>query len=135
MWFGYCRGISIITFKFRYYCIESASIVICGHPSSSIALENKLEKDEKARIAAQVERLASGPEGLKKAEVELEVAKAENRKVVPIEIITVSYARRKDFSWLSVESVQDPGIGRKPIYPASSLHRLRWEVASLLCGI
>jgi hypothetical protein len=103
---------------FRYY-IEPASIVICGRPSASMA--DKLESDEKARIAAQVERL--GPEGLKKAGVELEAAKAEHGKVVPTEIITsFPVPDVKSISWLSVQSLQEPGIGRNPIHqaPASS---------------
>lgn len=98
---------------FRYY-LEPASIVICGHPSASMA--DKLEKDEKARIAAQVERL--GPEGLKKAKVELEAAKAEHG-AVPTEIITsFPVPDVKSISWLSVQSVQEPGIGRNPVHRA-----------------
>ena len=101
---------------FRYY-IEPASIVICGRPSAGMA--DKLEKDEKARIAAQVERL--GPEGLKKAEAKLEVAKAEHGKAIPPEIITsFSVPDVKSISWLSVQSVQEPGIGRKSIDWASA---------------
>ena len=82
-------------------------------------MADKLEKDEKARIAAQVERL--GPEGLKEAEVELEVAKAEHGKVVPVEIITsFPVPDVKSISWLSVQSVQEPGIGRNPVHWASA---------------
>ena len=77
-------------------------------------MADKLEKDEKARIAAQVERL--GPEGLKKAEVELEAAKAEHGKTVPKEIMnSFPVPDVKSISWLSVQSVQEPGIGRKPV--------------------
>ena len=73
---------------------------------------DKLEKNEKARIAAQVERL--GPEGLKKAEIELEMAKAEHAKAVPTEILTsFPVPDVKSISWLSVQSVQEPGIGRE----------------------
>ena len=107
-----------ILITFRYY-IEPASFVICGHPSASMA--DKLEKDEKARIAAQVEHL--GAEGLKKAKVELEMAKAENGKAVPTEILTsFPVPDVKSISWLSVQSVQEPGIGRNPFHwtPASS---------------
>src|ERR1700728_4704230 len=101
------RLLSVNTF--RYY-IEPASIVVCGHPSASMA--DKLEKNEKARIAAQIERL--GPEGLKKAEVELEVAKADHARPVPTEILTsFRVPDVKSISWLSVQSVQEPGIGRK----------------------
>ena len=114
LWFRCGLLISIITF--RYY-IEPASVVVCGHPSASMA--DKLEKNEKARIAAQVERL--GPDGLKKAEVELEMAKAEHGKAVPTEIITsFPVPDVKSISWLSVQSVQEPGIGRKPVHWASA---------------
>jgi hypothetical protein len=99
---------------FRYY-VEPASIVICGQPSASLA--DKLEKDEKARIAAQVDGL--GPEGLKKAETELEAAKAEHERTVPIEILTsFPVPDVKSISWLPVQSVQEPGIGRKLVYRA-----------------
>ena len=82
-------------------------------------MADKIEKDEKARIAAQVERL--GPEGLKKAEVELEVAKAEHGKVVPTDIITsFPLPDVKSISWLSVQSVQEPGIGRRPVHWTSA---------------
>ena len=99
---------------FRYY-IEPASIVICGQPSASLA--DKLQNDEKARIVAQVDSL--GPEGLKKAEAELEAAKAEHETAVPIEILTsFPVPDVKTISWLPVQSVQEPGIGRKLVYPA-----------------
>jgi hypothetical protein len=101
---------------YRYY-IEPASIVICGHPSASMA--DKLEKDEKTRVAAQIERL--GPEGLRKAEVELKVAEAEYGKAVPPEILTsFPVPDIKSISWISVQSVQEPGIDRKPADWASA---------------
>jgi hypothetical protein len=82
-------------------------------------LADKLEKNEKARIAAQIERL--GPEGLKEAEVELEVAKAEHERAVPTEILTsFPVPDVKSISWLSVQSVQEPGIGRNPVHWASA---------------
>ena len=81
-------------------------------------MADKLEKNEKARIATQVERL--GPEGLKKAEVELEAAKAEHGKPVPAEILTsLPVPDVKSISWLSVQSVQEPGISRKLVHWAS----------------
>jgi hypothetical protein len=77
-------------------------------------MADKLKEGEKARIAAQVERL--GPEGLKRVEVELEVAKAEHGKPVPTEILTsFPVPDVKSISWLSVQSVQEPGISRKPV--------------------
>ena len=112
---SFCTSYDVTLIFITRYFIEPASIVICGHPSASMA--DKLEKDEKARIAAQVERL--GPEGLKKAEVELEAAKAEHGKAIPTEIITsFPVPDVKSISWLSVQSVQEPGIGRNPVHRA-----------------
>ena len=82
-------------------------------------MADKLEKNEKARIAAQIERL--GPEGLKKAEVELELAKAEHGKAVPTDILTsFPVPDVKSISWLSVQSVQEPGIDRKLVHSTSA---------------
>ena len=113
LWFRY-GSLVFINILIRYY-IEPPSIVVCGRPSASMA--DKLEKNEKARIAAQVEHL--GPEGLKKAEVELEMAKAEHGKAVPTEILTsFPVPDVKSISWHSVQSVLEPGIGRKLVHGA-----------------
>ena len=90
-------------------------------------MADKLEKDEKARIAAQVERL--GPEGLKKAKVKLEVAKAEHGKAVPTEILTsFPVPDVKSISWLSVQSVQEPGNGRNNVHWA----RASWPLSKYI---
>lgn len=90
--------------------------MIIGKPSAKLA--DKLEKEEKARIAAQVERL--GPEGLKKAEMELEEAKAEHSRPIPTDILTsFPVPDVKSISWIPVQSVQEPGHGRKVDYPPS----------------
>lgn len=100
----------------RYY-IEPACIVICGQPSANLA--DKLENDEKARIAAQVKRL--GPDGLKKAEAELEAAKRENGKAAPIELITsFPVPDVKSISWHPVQSVQELGTGRTELVGRAS---------------
>ena len=92
-------------------------------------MADRLEKNEKARIAAQVERL--GLEGLKKAEVELEVAKAEHAKAVPTEILTsFPVPDVKSISWLPVQSIQEPGIGRKPVHWASASSPLSKHIDS-----
>ncbi|TFK41069.1 Metalloenzyme, LuxS/M16 peptidase-like protein [Crucibulum laeve] len=92
----------------KYY-IDPPSIVVCGKPSASLA--DKLEKDEKERIAKQVETL--GPDGLKNAEVILEEAKAEHGKPIPSEILTsFPVPSVKSISWIPVQSVQEPGAGR-----------------------
>ncbi|KDR85083.1 hypothetical protein GALMADRAFT_233694 [Galerina marginata CBS 339.88] len=98
----------------KYY-IEPSSVVIIGKPSASMV--EKLEKAEKERIAGQVEQL--GPEGLKKAEAELEAAKAEHDKPIPPELLTsFPVPDVKSISWIPVQSVQEPGKGRKVAYPA-----------------
>lgn len=69
-------------------------------------MADKLEKDEKARIAAQVEKL--GPEGLAKVEKELEEAKAEHDRPIPSDILqSFQVPDVKSISWISVQSVQE----------------------------
>ncbi|KAF5377430.1 hypothetical protein D9615_005325 [Tricholomella constricta] len=93
----------------QMYYIEAPSVVILGKPSAALA--EKLERDEKARIAQQVKDL--GPEGLKKAEAELEVAKAEHDKPIPTEVLTAfPLPEVKSISWIRVQSVQEVGTGR-----------------------
>lgn len=71
-------------------------------------MAEKLEKDEKARVAAQVEKL--GPEGLEAAAKLLEKAKAEHDKAIPDEIIkTFPVPDVKSISWISVESFHEKG--------------------------
>ncbi|KAF7347762.1 hypothetical protein MVEN_01533700 [Mycena venus] len=92
----------------KYY-IDSHSVVVRGKPSASLA--KKLAADEKARIAAQVERL--GPEGLKKAEKELEEAKAEHDKPIPTEILLdFAVPSVKSIAFIPVQSLQEQGTGR-----------------------
>lgn len=93
----------------RYY-IDPASVVIIGKPSAALA--EKLETVEKARIVKQVEDL--GAEGLKKAEAELEAAKAEHDKPIPTDVLTsFPLPDVKSISWIPVQSIQEAGIGRK----------------------
>lgn len=67
-----------------------------------------MEKDEKARIAAQVE--AIGPEGLKAAAKLLEKAKAEHDKPIPDEIIKAfPVPDVKSIAWIPVDSVHENG--------------------------
>ncbi|KAF8168013.1 Metalloenzyme, LuxS/M16 peptidase-like protein [Crassisporium funariophilum] len=99
------------------FFVQPSSIVIVGQPSANLA--EKLEKDEKARVAAQVEQL--GSEGLKKAEAQLEAAKAEHGKPIPTDILTsFPVPDVKSISWLPVQSVQEPGKGRKHEYSPST---------------
>lgn len=71
-------------------------------------MAEKLEKDEKARIAVQVKKL--GPEGLEAAAKLLEKAKAEHDKPIPDEILkTFPVPDVKGISWIPVDSVHEKG--------------------------
>lgn len=71
-------------------------------------MAEELERDEKARIAAQVEKL--GPTGLKAAAELLEKAKAEHNKPIPDEILKAfPVPDVKSISWIHVDSVHGEG--------------------------
>ncbi|KAJ7038105.1 Metalloenzyme, LuxS/M16 peptidase-like protein [Mycena alexandri] len=92
----------------KYY-IDSHSVVLRGKPSASLAA--KLDSDEKARVAAQVARL--GPDGLKKAEKELDEAKAEHDKPIPTQILLdFAVPSVKSIAFIPVQSLQEQGTGR-----------------------
>ena|SRR6266545_2056262 len=93
----------------RYY-IDQPSVVIVGKPSATLA--DKLEKDEKARLAEQVKKL--GPEGLEEAVKRLEEAKAEHSKPIPTDVLSsFPVPDVKSIFWIPVQSVQEPGKGRQ----------------------
>jgi Zn-dependent M16 (insulinase) family peptidase len=84
----------------RYY-INPLSVVVCGKPSSAIA--EKLERDEEDRIPQQV--VVLGPDGLERAKIALEKAKAEHDKPIPEGLLT-SFAipNANSISWIPVQS-------------------------------
>lgn len=91
------------------YFVDQPYTVVIGRPSANLA--DKLETIEKARLAAQVEKL--GPDGLTKAEEELEAAKAEHELPIPKEILTsFPVPDVKSISWIPVKSMQERGKGR-----------------------
>lgn len=91
------------------YFVDQPYTVVIGRPSANLA--EKLETIEKARLAAQVEKL--GPGGLAKAGQELEAAKAEHELPIPKEILTsFPVPDVKSISWIPVKSVQELGKGR-----------------------
>jgi Zn-dependent M16 (insulinase) family peptidase len=101
----------------RKYFIDPHSVVVVGKPSSSLA--DKLEADDKSRIADQVKRL--GPDGLARAEKVFEEAKAEHARPIADEIIAqFPLPSVKSISWIPVQSIQEPGIGRTSHLPPSS---------------
>ena len=109
----HCRLLPSIspTSAVRYY-IDPHHVVVVGRPSAQLA--QKLEEEEKARIAKQCETL--GPEGLKKAESELEDAKKEHDREIPKTILTdFPVPDVKSIAWIPVQSLQEAGAkpGRK----------------------
>lgn len=99
----------ILTTLFRYF-VDANYVVIVGKPSAQLA-EN-LESEEKARLAAQIDKL--GPDGLARAEKDLEAAKAEHEKPIPKDVLTsFPVPDVKSISWIAVESVQETGQGLK----------------------
>ncbi|KAI6153510.1 Metalloenzyme, LuxS/M16 peptidase-like protein [Pisolithus tinctorius] len=88
------------------YFVDANYVAIIGKPSAHLA--EKLERDEKARLAAQVEKL--GPEGLAQAKKDLEAAKEEHEKPIPKDVLTsFPVPDVKSISWIPVESVQETG--------------------------
>lgn len=94
------------------YIIDRPYVVVVGKPSATLA--EKLEQDEKARLATQRETL--GPDGLANAERELEAAKAEHEKPIPTDVLTsFPVPDVKSISWIPVQCVQEPGKGRSSV--------------------
>ncbi|KAF8271486.1 Metalloenzyme, LuxS/M16 peptidase-like protein [Lactarius quietus] len=92
------------------YFVYPKRIVVRGKPSAVVA--ERIEKEEKARIAKQKEAL--GPEGLARKARELEEAKAEHDKPIPNEILkSFPVPDVKTISWIPVQSVQQAGTGRR----------------------
>ncbi|KAH8988959.1 Metalloenzyme, LuxS/M16 peptidase-like protein [Lactarius akahatsu] len=97
------------------YFVDPKRIVVRGRPSAAVA--DRIEKEEKARIAKQKEAL--GPEGLARKAKELEEAKAEHDNPIPTEILkSFPVPDVKSISWIPVQSVQQAGTGRKGRAPS-----------------
>ncbi|CAE6446358.1 unnamed protein product [Rhizoctonia solani] len=92
------------------YWIEGPSVVVGARPSAN--LQDKLEKDEKARIEAQQKSL--GPDGLAKLEEELNKAKAEHDRPIPREMLTsFPVPDVKSISWIQVQSARNDPFSAK----------------------
>lgn len=111
----------------RKYYVDPPSAVVIGRPSAKLA--EKIEKDETKRVKAQVKAL--GPEGLKKAEAELEAAKAEHDRAIPDGILAkFPVPDVKSISWIPVATVQEPGAGRQIAKYISESSKLKQYVGS-----
>lgn len=98
------------------YFVGPKRIVVRGKPSAAVA--ERVEKEEKARVAKQKEAL--GPDGLARKAKELEEAKAEHDRPIPTEILkSFPVPDVKSISWIPVQSVQQAGTGRLKGRPAS----------------
>ncbi|KAH9944050.1 Metalloenzyme, LuxS/M16 peptidase-like protein [Epithele typhae] len=88
----------------RKYYVDPPRVVVRGKPSGEMA--DRLDREDKARIAAQQERL--GPDGLAACERELEAAKKEHEQEIPQEILTsFPVPDVKSIAWIPVQSVQE----------------------------
>ena len=104
-------NVTSLILHYSSYFLDPSYVVLRGKPSASMA--DRLEKTEKARIAAQVKKL--GPAGLAKAAKELEEAKIAHEKPIPSEVLTAfPVPDVRSISWIPVQSVQEPGKGRPP---------------------
>ncbi|KAI6047558.1 Metalloenzyme, LuxS/M16 peptidase-like protein [Pisolithus marmoratus] len=105
------------------YFINANYVAIIGKPSMHLA--EKLERDEKSRLARQIEKL--GPEGLAQAKKDLEAAKEEHEKPIPKDVLTsFPVPDVKSISWIPVESVQETGerfdVVRAPLQSTLAKH-------------
>jgi hypothetical protein len=99
---------------YRYF-VDPKRVIVRGKPSAAVA--DRLEKEEKARIAKQKEAL--GPEGLAQKAKELEEAKAEHDRPIPTDILkSFPVPSVKTISWIPVQSIQQAGIGRQSRTPS-----------------
>lgn len=99
--------------RFRYF-VDPKRVVVRGKPSAAVA--ERLEREEKARIAKQ--KAALGPGGLAQKAKELEEAKAEHEKPIPADVLKAfPVPDVKSISWIPVQSVQQVGTGRQSRTP------------------
>ena len=69
-------------------------------------MADKLDREEKARIAAQKDNL--GPKGLEECEQALEAAKKEHEKDIPTDILkSFPVPDVKSIAWIPIQSVQE----------------------------
>ncbi|EJD55672.1 hypothetical protein AURDEDRAFT_109912 [Auricularia subglabra TFB-10046 SS5] len=109
----------------RSYFVDAHRVVVRARPSS--VLQERLEKEENARVAAQVEKL--GEEGLKKLGEQLEAAKAANDAPVPSDVLTsFPVPSVGSISWIPVTSAQNRG--RNAVVPAPGGEGLAAHIAA-----
>ncbi|KAI0734519.1 Metalloenzyme, LuxS/M16 peptidase-like protein [Fomitopsis betulina] len=111
----------------RKYYVDPHRVIVQGRPSAAMA--ERLKGDEQARIAAQKEKL--GSEGLAKAAQELDAAKEEHARPIPQEILkSFPVPDINTISFIQVQSLQEPGKGRKRTIEQTGNVELAKHVAS-----
>lgn len=92
----------------RYYA-DAPAVTIVGQPSAALA--DRLEKEEKARVAATVKKY--GEDGLAKLAKEIEEAQAENDRPIPPELISkFKVPDVAGIEWIKVESARSSGVAQ-----------------------
>lgn len=106
-------------FLFRYHA-DAPCITIVGEPSAALA--DKLEKEEKARIADNVSKY--GEDGLAKLAKEISDAQADNDKPIPSEIISqFKVPNVAGIEWITVESARSHGVARDDNLPSNAVQK------------
>jgi Zn-dependent M16 (insulinase) family peptidase len=99
----------------RFY-VNASSVTIIGQPSATLA--DKIEKDEKAHVAANVAHY--GPAGLAKLAKEIEDAQADNDKPIPPELISkFKVPDVAGIEWIKVESARSAGVAKGADTPSN----------------
>ncbi|KAM0793479.1 hypothetical protein ACM66B_000920 [Microbotryomycetes sp. NB124-2] len=102
------------------YIANAPAITVVGQPSAELA--DKLEKEEKARIAANVEKF--GEKGLAKLAKEIEDAQSENDKEIPSNVISqFKVPDVKGIQWINVDSARSRGVAFEDGLPENDVQR------------
>jgi Zn-dependent M16 (insulinase) family peptidase len=110
----FVQRLFIISYNLHRYFVAPKRVIVRGKPSAAVA--ERLEKEEKARIAKQ--KAGLGTEGIAQKAKELEEAKAEHEKPIPAEVLrSFPVPDVKSITWIPVQSVQQAGTGRQTRTP------------------
>lgn len=108
------------------YLISPPYAVVYGKPSAQLA--DRLETEEKARIALQVEKL--GQDGLAQVAKELEVAQAHNDRPIPSAYLTAfPLPDVAGISWIPVQTARNWGHSTQEGGPTSGNNELARHIA------
>ncbi|KAL8292284.1 hypothetical protein RQP46_001750 [Phenoliferia psychrophenolica] len=92
-----------------HYYVNAHSVTIIGRPSASLA--DKIEKDEKDRVAETVAKL--GPDGLAALAAKVDAAQKDNDRAIPPEMIKqFAVPDVTKIDWIKVESARSAGVAK-----------------------